>query len=725
MEEHALSSIPIQDTTSQPQHNSILNKRNLLLMLSILLLVLIPVGIFFFINHNTPSVIAYVNNEPVYTRYLEKEIELYPEKPTAEIKHMLTKKIIDDQIALQAAKKENLIKAYNTNTTLTTQEYVQRTDQVQEIKREIEETANSISGSWVSVWIYNNGYIGPQGFGKGKQIAYTKIKPLYDKVKKGELTMKEAGAAIAATKSLKDLDPSWEVNAYAPFTYYQGNGATFWPEFNTMLWGTKPGEITPLYLGRGRDKNGVMRDELYIFGKIDKKITDKNYNGYIQWLKEQKKHADVVIPTKNTGYLLEKSVPVALAQEDGGNSSNDNGSNSNNGGEDNGPPGIDRHGLADWIIDVVSQTGAPVKAKRIRFKNTCTTEEWKDTESVGFGPEYKYGCGCNTQTFSAYVRVKDEDNMTTSSLPKAFAQADRSYLFSEQECGSQTIKIQNGDEHQHHTIVCKPPDPKITNTPKLSCGQACTAPGDCMDAKDGCSVCSPNAAGGKVCSPPACGVACQRTDQCAGAKDGCTACVDNKCQTAVLSCGAACTSQNDCTTVKDGCTTCSPNEKGADVCKAADADICKCDGIDLNLTNGKTGFFPGDVVNFTAYAKILDADTNRADIESMTFSLYQSDAANLNNATRLAESTAIKPEIISKTNEQTRYKVSWNRRIPLNPPVGSLFRIQATIECAAKSAAPNANGVLADTDNQQQADIFTPGGQIVEKSCTFLKFKFD
>lgn len=336
--------------------------------------------------------------------------------------------------------------------------------------------------------------------------------------------------------------------------------------------------------------------------------------------------------------------------------------------------------------------------------------------------------------------------------------------------------------------------------PPPACNTACTTPADCDGAKDSCTACIPKASGtGKTCQKQACNSRCETRDDCAtdAVKNGnaCTECVADAtgiktCQpvptatptpTPVLTCNRACTTASDCAKGVDGCSACIPNDTGtgssckvppacgtsckkdsqcagakngcsicgeAGKCTAFSADMCKCDGMDFQSAKGTT-FFPGDDVTFIAFGKVEGSNINVADLQSMTFSLYQSTLKDPNKATRIAQSTAITPTIVQNDANKVRYKVTWNQKIPATVPSGSLFRVQATIKCVAKPGVLGAKTALSsnyyadvfqtirgllsntkivlgeNTEDQQQAKSFFPGAKISEKSCSIIKFYFE
>lgn len=806
--EPSVPSQPASVQVSEPRKITITKRKLSVILGSLAIFVLmIALGMYFKRGSAPSSVVATVNDEPVYTSYIQKELALYPGTKDGVVKDMLTQKVIDDTITLEAAKQDGLLNDYPDGPALTTTEYLVRTNEVARIKKEINETGNTISGKMVSLWIYNNGYIGPLGFEKGREFAYAKIQPLYDKVARGEMTIEEAGEALRADTTLSQLDPVWEVNALSDFTYYGGKKATFWPEFDEMLWSTKEGAVTPLYLGTGKDATGVMRDELYIFGQVDKKSSDKPYNDYQDWLSQKKKEAQIVYPGGKMSINIRVPVEKVFADDDDNKNSN-----------------TDTHGLSVWNVAVTSQTGAPVIGANIEYFNGGNHHGKYATNASGvfsMGPSFNVGCGVNPHAFYVFapgVAPKLWNANGNSVIPKVYAEDVNGPEWDRPapptSCGKKVVKIANFTYEINENITCGPtPTPTPagpTPKPKLTCNTACTGPRDCEGAKDGCTVCAPatgttpgasasatmmtcqppkpacnvtcvrnsdcigdaardgctvcapNGAGVNVCRPPApaCNVSCVRDSDCTGdaARDGCNRCLPNatgtgsSCQKPPAACNVSCSKDADCATARDGCRVCGSGGK----CEAPfDENMCSCDGMDIVLPSGKTTFFPGDDVTFIAYGVVPGKDwkgnaqtaVNAATVSSIRLALFQSSVTNPNNATRIAQSSAITPEVVSATGK-VRYKVTWNQRIPSTVPSGTLFRVQATVQCSKKAGVKGAattgqssyyadvvnsvrsikgvKTVLAASDaDDQQADEFFPGAKITEKSCNVMKFYFE
>lgn len=224
-----------------------------------------------------------------------------------------------------------------------------------------------------------------------------------------------------------------------------------------------------------------------------------------------------------------------------------------------------------------------------------------------------------------------------------------------------------------------------------ACNVACSTDFDCAGAKDGCTVCLPNASGGKVCkTPPACNVTCSIPSDCAGAKDGCTLCgANNKCV---------------------------PPPTPTPTPIPFNPDACKCDGIDY------TALVSGQQATISSFAKVLAGDTANAKVESQVFTLYEG-AETL--AKIIEKSNPIPATIVSTDQEKTRYVSKWAINLPDLKP-GATYRIQSVPNCVPKVQAFNfssettqktpTKGILAAETSSSVFDI------IGDSMANFLNF---
>ena len=677
------------------------------------LLVIAFVSIFLLQNRDTSDeIIATVGGTPIPRTYLDIELNYYPATPSVEIKKAITDKVVNDQITLAEGKKEGYIADYPQGKDLSKERYLERIKLVEEVKEKVNASGNMIKGKLVSVWFYNNAYIGPKGLAAGKQISYDKIKPLYDQVQNGTMTIEQAGEVIASDSSLAEIDLAYKGNAIVNFTFYKDGTATFWPEFNQMLWNTEPGQLTPLYLGGGILRNGQPSEELYIFGRIEEKSTSDKFINYDQWLEKKKQSYDVVIANRDSS-VIRALIKQSYAQGDNGSNQNDSQDSSNN-----GEANVMRAG--SWSGKVKTETGVGIRGADAYIITSCTgpagihmTTDGEGRFSTGVSTNL--ACVCAPHTISATVQSLVCDKHTFTSVGNPVADIHQDIICrnppppppppacnvactSNEFCASApdgctsciggTCQKCEPKEAETRTLACPPGQTgsitetrtwscpaaawsswtatSNTCTPPPACGDNCTSDSYCFGAPDGCTSCVPNNAGtGKVCAkPPVCGSSCVRDDQCIGdaARDGCTACVDGTCRIPPA-CGTACTSKAECSGAKDGCTECLEGS-----CTDYNTNMCKCDGIVAELD------YPNNF-RFEAYGKVEGADRAKAEIADITFRLTQDNQV-------VAKSNPITPTK-SEEGDKIRFKAAWQTP---PPPVNknSTYRVFADVRCKPK-----------------------------------------
>src|SRR3989344_9557888 len=154
-----------------------------------------------------------VGDELIYQEDFDFEKSQYPPVKGVDVNKLLVDKITADSIILQAAKADGVITLDNSVFNSQNKNYLKRVKLIQQAKKTINEKSDSISGSYVAIWFFND--VAPKiGVEKAKQIALEKITKIHADVRSGKLTMKQAGETIAKDKSLEDTDPAYQTNAY-------------------------------------------------------------------------------------------------------------------------------------------------------------------------------------------------------------------------------------------------------------------------------------------------------------------------------------------------------------------------------------------------------------------------------------------------------------------------------------------------------------------------------
>lgn len=241
------------------------------------------------------NAIAKVGDEFIFKSDLEFELANYQGQKDDNAKKILTDKLIRDSIALQAAKKANLINL-NLDTEVfnaDNKNYGKRISDIKNIQTKINTGVDQISGILVSVWFYN--YKPAKiGLEEGKKEAFKRISELHSRVVNKEITIEEAGNIIKNDPSYDQLDFGYQNNALFNFSYEKGKKITQNPEYDAILWNTKPGDVTDVFLGKNVNEfTSELGDAYYVFGQVKGKSDKGITQTYDQWLEAQKSNYEV------------------------------------------------------------------------------------------------------------------------------------------------------------------------------------------------------------------------------------------------------------------------------------------------------------------------------------------------------------------------------------------------------------------------------------------------
>jgi prefoldin subunit 5 len=236
--------------------------------------------------------IAKVGDEYIYQKDLDTELSYFGGTKDKQTKKLLLSKLIKDSIILQAAKKNKLITLNNTVYNEANKDYMKRIADIKVVEKKVNSSMDQISGTMVSVWFYNQ-IPAKIGLVQGKQEAFKKISALQKRVAAKEITIQDAGHLITIDPSYADLDYGYQNNALVTFSNPKGKQLTVDEGFDKVLWNTKEGEITPVFLGKTLDNKGNVIDAFYIFGKVDKKINIGIIQDFAHWYDAQKNNYEI------------------------------------------------------------------------------------------------------------------------------------------------------------------------------------------------------------------------------------------------------------------------------------------------------------------------------------------------------------------------------------------------------------------------------------------------
>ena len=217
------------------------------------------------------AIVATVGEEKIFQKDVDSELMFYPPQYNPDVRKSLIEKISSDSNLLQKAAGEGVISLDETVYNSVDKDYQKRLSLVKEVKGIFDSRLNSLSGTIVSIWFYNE-KIGPLGYEKSKEMAYVKIDALQRNVKNGNLTMEEAIDIIKNDRELEQIDRSYKSNASFRFDVREGEKISLDPQFDSLLWTHNEGDISEVYLAKDMPSAGSPAiDAVFMFAKIEKK----------------------------------------------------------------------------------------------------------------------------------------------------------------------------------------------------------------------------------------------------------------------------------------------------------------------------------------------------------------------------------------------------------------------------------------------------------------------
>ncbi|KKS97655.1 MAG: hypothetical protein UV73_C0006G0009 [Candidatus Gottesmanbacteria bacterium GW2011_GWA2_43_14] len=217
------------------------------------------------------TVVATVGQERIFQKDLDSEISLYPPQYSPDIRKILIDKISEDSTLLQKAAKEGDVVLDETVFDTVDKDYSKRLELVKEVKGIFDSRQNSLSGTIISIWFYNE-KIGPLGYEKGKQLAFQKIDALQRNVKNGNLTLEEAVDIIKNDRELEQIDKSYKSNASFRFDVREGQKISLDPGFDSQLWQLSDGDVSDVFLAKDiPEYDAPAVDAVYMFARIDRR----------------------------------------------------------------------------------------------------------------------------------------------------------------------------------------------------------------------------------------------------------------------------------------------------------------------------------------------------------------------------------------------------------------------------------------------------------------------
>ncbi len=240
-------------------------------------------------SQNPSGLLAKVGEENIYLQDVDHELENHPQKDLPGIRNKLLDKIITDSIILQGGAADGIISLDSSFFNSPEKNYAERINNVEKVKNKIESMSVNIKGSVISIWFHNNGYIGPLGLEKGKEIAYEKLSNLRNQIVDKKITIQEAGEDIKKDTSLYQIDRAWTSNAILDFSATADQKITFVKEFDEIIRNLAVNEVSEVYLADDVGPDGKkLYEALYLVAQVTEKNNTPGVTNYDSWLQNKK-----------------------------------------------------------------------------------------------------------------------------------------------------------------------------------------------------------------------------------------------------------------------------------------------------------------------------------------------------------------------------------------------------------------------------------------------------
>lgn len=251
------------------------------------------------ITHSPLQAIAQVGKETLYGQDLDYKLKILKifspnafttstEQTHQTIENKALELAIEDSIILQAGEEEGIITLTPTVFNNPRKNYPERNKLINQAKKELpSKVVDQIDGESISIWFFN---MKPPAMGveKAKKITYNKITKIYEEIKSGRITFKQAGEKIAADQELEKIAVAYKSNAYSIFREVDRDWQIFHdPELNKVLWSLKEGEISPILTGRDFDANGRPYEAYFTVLKVNRR-SYAQFSSFKEWLKAKR-----------------------------------------------------------------------------------------------------------------------------------------------------------------------------------------------------------------------------------------------------------------------------------------------------------------------------------------------------------------------------------------------------------------------------------------------------
>jgi hypothetical protein len=247
--------------------------------------------------------------------FSSKELEYYVKSMPAGVKKKDAEKVaidrlIEDTIIIKGGLEDGLIRLSETEKEAIKTDMGKRYEYVGKVKEAIDGQNDRISGKIIAIWFLNE-RLGPLGYEGSKQLAFSKISNVHQRVKSGVLTIEQAAQLIRNDSQIAQLDNAYKANALIPFDTTRDKSITFSKSLDEQIWAMSEGQVSDVIAVKDRQPNPlkpipdldkhdetteyVLTEALYVFVQVDNKTTGGKIKSYENWYSEKEREYGVEV----------------------------------------------------------------------------------------------------------------------------------------------------------------------------------------------------------------------------------------------------------------------------------------------------------------------------------------------------------------------------------------------------------------------------------------------
>lgn len=192
----------------------------------------------------------------------------------------MVRQLIDESVLLQEAHAQGWVVLDDSYFNAERKEYRVRNEMVTKAWERAEEEESLYEGERIAIYFYNN-YIPEMGLNAAKEIAFSKITSLHERLVAGTITFTEAAEEIRSDPVLLEIDSSVKANAYAQFTI--GGSTKFFMDSDLQenILSYPVGEVSDVLTGTGIEGE---TETYYVVSRLT--TASEGYGSVEEWMSE-------------------------------------------------------------------------------------------------------------------------------------------------------------------------------------------------------------------------------------------------------------------------------------------------------------------------------------------------------------------------------------------------------------------------------------------------------